>query len=301
MGRLWCTTFVGLVSALYVACGARNESESVMSQQYERSDALPKVQYPPLDPSELAPSPDTHECDKAQRSSATAWLYSDEAVSFFRAMGETRDSPTHISIPPAGYDQVIDCGADIVPELVNMLEGDVPEVRAGAFDALVGITNEAFGDFDTFLAPEHGDKRQEAVRQWREWWRWASGKPTSEWFMEDLVHGDRSAKIRAISKLERIGGPGEIDALRQALHDPDVAMQAAHSLALLGDISAMPFLIELYLDDESESIREEGIQLARRLSRQDFGFRADGSESDREIAIRKWAEWWIAYSKTLQQ
>lgn len=102
----------------------------------------------------------------------------------------------------------------------------------------------------------------------------------------DVDYGTRTAAIHALTRYL----PEEIDMglvrARQALHteDSERVQAAAHALAEIGDIRAIPDLLDAVARDDraSEHARRALIQ----LTKQDFG-----------MSARKWRAWWQKHKK----
>jgi hypothetical protein len=54
-------------------------------------------------------------------------------------------------------------------------------------------------------------------------------------------------------------------------------------------------LVDRYLADDSQRVREKGIRLLKALSGDDMGFVPAANEVDRSEALSRWKEWATAY------
>lgn len=82
---------------------------------------------------------------------------------------------------------------------------------------------------------------------------------------------------------------GQIKANMRGL--PARLVEHLDRLVKAGDTRMTPRLIQLIEHDE-ESIRHHAVHALRRVSGQQFGYGASHSKTLREMAVRRWQEWW---------
>ncbi len=110
-----------------------------------------------------------------------------------------------------------------------------------------------------------------------------------------LVSALEVSKTRLIAAetIEKLGLKEAIEHLAPYLdsEDPSVRVQIATSLAVLGDMSGMPALIE-ELDHPEYDRRFLANSRLTHFTKTDMGFNAEQNKDQRKPAIAKWKSWW---------
>lgn len=120
--------------------------------------------------------------------------------------------------------------------------------------------------------------------------------------IEENPFGDETDRaldrIAAIVRLEAAGGTRALPELLLALDDRDklVGVHAARALVRLGARAGVPALIDAlegkaYANEHAERFLIE-------FSGEDFGFDSDKGMKLRDEAVRRWRDWWAAFSAT---
>lgn len=201
-------------------------------------------------------------------------------------------SPGAIVLPPREFGAVVDAGKDAVPFLLRTLYGDDHEIKEAAAQALARITNKSYVDFQVaFGAKQDVREWKLAAAKYREWWEHHRMLSRADWLIEDTASPAVAERRSAVLQLASYDTSKSRDALQKCLSDPDVRIDAARSLAILGDPKAIPVLINIFLSHQNPAIRGDGICLLRSLTGQTFGFDPDAPASSRNEAINKWHIW----------
>jgi len=118
--------------------------------------------------------------------------------------------------------------------------------------------------------------------------------------LDDLANPDSAVRWNAVQALAESGDPAVVPHLVPLLTDEDVwvRMAAAGALGDLGAASAIEPLIDT-LEDEETAVRERAMLSLRGITGRTFQFNPDGSENEREKAIKKWRSWWKKASADL--
>lgn len=125
--------------------------------------------------------------------------------------------------------------------------------------------------------------REEVAADQPEWLAWLGG----------LASADSGERWDTVEQLGQTGDPQCAEHLIPLLDDNDlfVRLAAARVLGDLGNINAVPGLIDA-LEDAEPSVRETAVLSLRRLTKREFGFDPSAREADRERRIREWRKWW---------
>ncbi len=111
--------------------------------------------------------------------------------------------------------------------------------------------------------------------------------------LEDLAGGDMVRSWRAESELGR-RGPSVAPSVRLMFGStsPEARGAACRLCCRFKDTGSIPSMIDL-LSDESRMVRvEAGVSLSG-ISGQDFDFRADALQADRDKSIARWQNWYV--------
>lgn len=129
------------------------------------------------------------------------------------------------------------------------------------------------------------------------------GRPAIKPLVDKIFDPETSPKIqfRAILTVAEIAArqPGPLDVtveqafIRMVREHPnfEIRLLAAGWLVRFKGNKATPILIEA-LSDPDEAVRQDAILALRKLFKQDFDYRADAPEQERQQAITKWKNWW---------
>lgn len=120
---------------------------------------------------------------------------------------------------------------------------------------------------------------------------------TGRTVIEDTGSRITGERRSAILQLASVNTKPSRDALRKCLRDPSVQIDAARSLASLGDHSSIPVLIDVLLPSENPSIRKDGICQLIHLTGKSFDFDPDGTPESRKKSIGEWNNWWRTEGK----
>jgi len=113
----------------------------------------------------------------------------------------------------------------------------------------------------------------------------------------DRLWGVRSA---AVLGLEKLGDKDSTEAIRKALDDEthEVRAQAAKTLHAFGDPSGLPVLVEAlrssiaWFDiDYGQIAREDACNFLKKLTGDDYGFKAWEPEEKRAPGLKRWEAW----------
>ncbi|MBI3272998.1 MAG: HEAT repeat domain-containing protein [Planctomycetes bacterium] len=156
---------------------------------------------------------------------------------------------------------------DAIPALLAALEDEVGPVRARADEALQALTglNQGFG------ADLPAAERKDAASRWQAWWSRNASKPPAEWWIEALLR-EPAPRNRA-SAARALGGVKEKAAVRFLLHG---------------------------LADSAAVVRAAAATALRSLTGADLTFPAEGSDDEREAALKAWLAWWEENGPTFE-
>ena len=73
--------------------------------------------------------------------------------------------------------------------------------------------------------------------------------------------------------------------------DSEDSLAAIECFGFLEPTQSVELLISRHLNSSEANIRRQAINLLRALSGENFGFRVDGKEEEREVVINQWTEW----------
>ena len=183
-----------------------------------------------------------------------------------------------------------------IPALIQATRDESDYVR---FDAAV-----ALGKMDD---PRVHRALIEALRDQSTYVRWAASEGLGELQVAEayprVVSGlrDSSSYVRSASAnaLGKIGEEAAIPHLRSSLYDRNLWVRnaAARALARLGDNSGIPVLIrnlESTARERDQMVREQADEFLREVTGENFGFDPQGTDAERQEAIRRWESWWRA-------
>jgi len=111
--------------------------------------------------------------------------------------------------------------------------------------------------------------------------------------LKDLASGDMVKSWRAESELARRGAE-VLPSVRLMFGStsPEARAAACRLCYRCRDVKALPAMIDL-LSDESRMVRvEAGVSLSG-MTGQDFDFRPDALQADRERAVERWQNWYV--------
>ena len=105
-----------------------------------------------------------------------------------------------------------------------------------------------------------------------------------------IASEDAETKIAAITALGRASV--QADELRSLIKDIDplVKTAAAHALALRGDRTSLPVLVEL-LSTDNVRVRSEAVRILRATTGQRLGFAAFDDRDNQKGNVQKWRHW----------
>lgn len=121
----------------------------------------------------------------------------------------------------------------------------------------------------------------------------AAVDPLLEAMMEDMAHGVRLASVAAVRKLKPARA---LDPVIEALEDANelVQIEAAKTLGVLGNKKAVPVLIEVLTDEESQdNLLVEATSSLCKLTGEKTLYKTDEPVAERKAALQEWADWWI--------
>ncbi|MBI4586740.1 MAG: hypothetical protein HY717_22225 [Planctomycetes bacterium] len=122
-----------------------------------------------------------------------------------------------------------------------------------------------------------------------------------EQLVQDLSRDKANYRIRAENHLKAIGQPAIPFLLPLAGHQSDLTRIAVMRLFdAFGDEQVIDACIA-NLVDVNEYVRDYSNRTLKRLSGEDFGFVANASPRRREMAQKKWADWWAGEKKTMAE
>jgi HEAT repeat protein len=192
--------------------------------------------------------------------------------------------------PPAEFSDVVEVGKDAIPYLMRRLAANDDIAREAAYHALVQITNKRFLSLED-IRDTDADKRTSGLKEYADWWTRNRSKSRVQWLSDDVSSPDFPTARVATIWLGKQSDVTAIPALREALSKDKLKFYAAGSLARLGDKTAVPYLIDLYLVHEVEGYRREGLCLLYRLTKRTFDFDPSASKTARDSSIQRWKEW----------
>ncbi len=183
-----------------------------------------------------------------------------------------------------------------IPALIQATRDESDYVR---FDAAV-----ALGKMDD---PRVHRPLIEALQDESSYIRWAALEGLGALRVKEayprVVSGlrDSSSYVRSATAnaLGRIGEEAAIPHLRSSLYDRNLWVRnaAARALARLGDNSGIPVLIrnlESTARERDQMVRDQADEFLREVTGENFGFDPQGTDAEREEAIRRWESWWEA-------
>jgi len=121
------------------------------------------------------------------------------------------------------------------------------------------------------------------------------GEPAIPRLFEALESDAAQSRGAAAYILGEIGDKRAITEIRPLLEDSSelVRLEAAGSLATLGDWSSLPTLIAALRHDRP-AVRLKSFQVLSKQVKQDFGYVYNAPDDERERAVKRWEEWWKA-------
>jgi HEAT repeat protein len=167
------------------------------------------------------------------------------------------------------------------------LSDDAPEVRAAGLRAIATLDPARGGDVAARLAGDADPTvRAEAVVALARW----RGLEPARARLDALLGGERAARLAGLRAAGRIGDPGVVGVLREAVADPDPAVRVAAATAL-GDMpaSAAQAVLVSALDDDAAAVRRAAADAIGGLEGMVpalIGVLGTGSERAQEAAIR---------------
>jgi len=187
------------------------------------------------------------------------------------------------------------CEGLAVGSLVACLLADsVGSLKAATCHVLTEITGRRFGDCAGFLRDNPSATTVHVTAQdWQKWWASNSQKTRLQWLEDAVSDTNCETRAYAAAQLGALGDKHAVRALRNALTASrgNLQYQLTESLAELGDSSAIPYLVELYLTHETDIFRKQGIRLLMKLTGQDMGYAPEASLAKRKAAIQRWKQW----------
>lgn len=153
--------------------------------------------------------------------------------------------------------------AEVVPELVALLDREEPDLRSAALEALVRLRARPAADRIVLLMKRDGVQR---LRERAAEALLALDHREAIPDIASLLRGGESAVVHGV--LERFGGPEVVQALRPRLGalDPDARRWTATLLGRIGDPSAGPAVRRLLDDDHPAVVLEARVAVARRAT-----------------------------------
>jgi HEAT repeats len=112
--------------------------------------------------------------------------------------------------------------------------------------------------------------------------------------MNEMVKTDEAeVRRQALNLLYWTYGKRVTASVMMALHDVDnhvrrTAIQIAGGLRLQQAVS--PLIT--YLSDPSDEVQKSSVEVLRKITGKDFGFKAKGSQKEKKDAIESWRFWW---------
>lgn len=212
---------------------------------------------------------------------------------YIRALRDNQ-SPSAAVLPPVEFNAVVDAGKDAVPFLLHQLSSGDPDIKVAAAIALQRITNELFFDYSDMQTNDKGSNTRawgKVSSQYGEWWSKNRNLSRVQWLIDDIFSPDIAQRRRAILELSEYDTVDSRTALVKCLTDPIVQIDAATSLARLGDRRSIPALVAVLLPQDSPSVRWQGICLLKSLTGQTLGFEPNAPASSRAEAIGRWKLW----------
>jgi HEAT repeat protein len=212
---------------------------------------------------------------------------------YIRARRENQ-FPSAVVVPPAEFNVVVEAGKDAIPFLLRRLSSVDEDMKQAAAIALERITNQSFLDQSYMRTSEKGlgtGAWEKVSAKYEEWWKSHRGLSRPEWLIEDTASQDIGQRRRAILELGEYHTSESQEALSKCLLDPKVQIDAAESLARLGDRRSIPVLATVLLPHDNPSVRNQGICLLQSLTGQTLGFDPNAPASSRAKAIDGWKLW----------
>ena len=211
------------------------------------------------------------------------------------------NDPEKLSFQVQAIKRLKDRGAGAVPALLAFVE------KKGANALSLGCT-ELFGEIpDARLA----DLCARLVEDRNFYWRPAAARALADQkapahrdllrrHLADRLWGVRTA---AIAGLGRLGDKESIGAITKALDDEtyDVRAQAAKTLFEFGDESGLPGLVAALRSeaawfeiDYGQIAREDACNFLKKITNDDFGFKAWEPADKRAPGLKRWEDWMTA-------
>ena len=208
--------------------------------------------------------------------------------------------PDSYAVVPPEYANMVGAGKRAVPFLLSLLSSKEEINSEAAIVALAEITNKSFAAYPADFVP-HRDpvKWRKIVSRYHDWWREHQNESQTDWLVKDLRDADLRARRLAAMRLGIVGDMSAIPALHTALEDQTIRLDAALSLAQLGNKAAIPVLINEFLSDDAP-LRHTGICLLLQLTGQTMGFDPEDDQSTRVAAIQRWKNWWEQHGPKYQ-
>jgi len=191
--------------------------------------------------------------------------------------------------PPTEFTEIIKNGKNSIPELLIIVNDANDSVRLAGYWALRKITNKNFGSSsDIFFLDSNVNRRTIVVKSWVEWWNKNKEKKQIDWLIEDLSDTCTITAKNAAIELGNIKDKDVIAPLERALVDQRIQFYVTGSLAQHLDKQCIPFIIDLYLTNDSKMVRAKGIKWLKEMYGKDLGFDPEASIEKRNQSIAQW-------------
>ncbi|MEZ5975242.1 MAG: HEAT repeat domain-containing protein [Planctomycetota bacterium] len=175
--------------------------------------------------------------------------------------------------------------------------GELQKDYTGLLAGVQAFEEETRKEFETWRSGMEG--MGQAVQQIEDTLREpAFGLPGDEgapWYpiTADLLHNQASVRLEAIYSLEQSHDARICNYLLPLLSDPDslVRVATARILAEHNFRLAVPGLIDC-LEHADLAVRDGALTALRSITGRQFGFRAEGRETERRRPLQAWRDWW---------
>ena len=161
--------------------------------------------------------------------------------------------------------------------------------------ALTRITGLSFGNSKVFLLNDEKDRIESnrIISDWKKWWHENTSKTKVDWLIEALDSGSFENAKSAALLLGRLNDQSAVPPLINLIKNgnSELTFYAVESLALLSSMTAVPYLVVLYLANDNLEYRKKGIKYLKRLTGNEFDYDASATIRSRNKVIEKWNNW----------